>query len=273
MFHTMNVLVTGASAGFGVAIAEQFVRAGHAVVAAARRTKRLEQLQDRVGSGRLHICTMDVSDLDSIRSGLESIPSSCRPIDVLINNAGLALGLEPSHQTSVQDWNTMINTNCLGAVALTRLLLPEMVNNKKGLIINMGSVAGIYPYPGSSVYGASKAFLHQFTNNLRADLVGTGVRATTIAPGLCSGTEFSQVRFGGDIDRARAVYEGTQALTASDIAETVYWVATRPPHININMLELMPTCQGFGPFAIHRQPSPLSVQFDCTLRSQGDSNK
>jgi 3-hydroxy acid dehydrogenase / malonic semialdehyde reductase len=180
------------------------------------------------------------------------LPQSWRQIDVLINNAGLALNTLPADQVPLQDWETMIATNCLGLVTMTRAILPSMVERGTGLVINLGSVAGHYPYPGGNVYGATKAFVEQFTLNLRADLVGTGVRATNLAPGLCGGTEFSNVRFKGDDAAAAKVYEGTQPLTAQDIADTAYWIATLPPHININSIEMMPTCQGFGPFNIKR---------------------
>jgi len=195
---------------------------------------------------------LDVTDKQSITQALASLPSAWQEIDVLINNAGLALGLEPAHQVALEDWETMIDTNVKGLVTMTRFLLPAMVKRGSGTIINLGSIAGAYPYPGGNVYGATKAFVDQFTLNLRADLVGTGVRATNLAPGLCGGTEFSNVRFKGNDDAAAKVYEGTTPLTAKDIAEAAFWVATLPAHVNINYLELMPTCQGFGPLNVKR---------------------
>jgi 3-hydroxy acid dehydrogenase/malonic semialdehyde reductase len=170
---------------------------------------------------------------------------------VLINNAGLALNTKPAYDVPLEDWETMIATNIKGLVTMTHALLPAMVERGSGLVINIGSVAGRTPYPGGNVYGATKAFVEQFTLNLRADLVGTGVRATNIAPGLCGGTEFSNVRLRDDAAAAK-VYEGTQPLTADDIAETAYWVASLPPHVNINQIEMMPTCQGYGPLNIKR---------------------
>ncbi|GAB3417930.1 SDR family oxidoreductase [Massilia agilis] len=248
----MIVFITGASAGFGAEMARTFVRNGHQVVLAARRMDRLKALAAELGDNALPL-EMDVSDKESIDEALSMLPQSWRQIDVLINNAGLALNTLPAHQVPLEDWDTMIDTNCKGLVTMTRAVLPAMVERGSGLIINLGSVAGAYPYPGGNVYGATKAFVDQFTLNLRADLVGTGVRATNLAPGLCGGTEFSNVRFKGDDALAAKVYEGTTPLTAQDIAEAAYWVATLPPHVNINSIEMMPTCQGFAPFNIKRQ--------------------
>jgi NADP-dependent 3-hydroxy acid dehydrogenase YdfG len=246
----MLVLITGASSGFGAEMARKFVKHGHKVIAAARRKNRLDALAAELGEALLPIA-MDVSDKASIDAGLAALPADWRDIDVLVNNAGLALGIEPAHEASLEEWETMIDTNCKGLVTVTRALLPAMVARGSGLVINIGSVAGAYPYPGGNVYGATKAFVDQFTLNLRADLVGTGVRATNIAPGLCGGTEFSNVRLKDDAAAAK-VYEGTVPLTAQDIAEAAYWIATLPPHVNINYIEMMPTCQGFSPFAIKR---------------------
>lgn len=247
----MIVLVTGASSGFGAAIARKFVRHGHRVIAAARRTERLAQLATELGAQLLPV-ELDVTNKASIKQMLETLPADWQAIDVLVNNAGLALGLEPAHEAHLQDWETMIATNCQGLVAMTRALLPQMVARGSGLVINISSIAGSYPYPGGNVYGATKAFVDQFTLNLRADLVGTGVRATDIAPGIAGGTEFSNVRFKGDDAAAAKVYQGVQALTSEDIAEAAYWVTTLPAHVNINHLEMMPTCQGFSPLLIKR---------------------
>jgi 3-hydroxy acid dehydrogenase/malonic semialdehyde reductase len=247
----MIVFITGASSGFGAEMARVFVGHGHQVVISGRRQDRLDALAAELGDLALPI-VMDVTDKASIHDALAMLPQSWRQIDVLINNAGLALGTQPAHQASLEDWETMIATNCTGLVSMTRALLPAMVERGSGLVINIGSVAGAFPYPGGNVYGATKAFVDQFTLNLRADLVGTGVRASNIAPGLCGGTEFSNVRFKGDDERAAKVYEGTVPLSASDIAETAYWIATLPPHVNINMVEMMPTCQGFAGMAIKR---------------------
>ena len=247
----MNVFITGASSGFGAAMARKFVRNGHRVIAAARRTERLEELAAELAPQVLPV-VMDVTSKASITAALAALPAEWQPIDVLINNAGLALGTEPAQEASLDEWETMIATNCQGLVTMTRLVLPAMVARGSGTVINIGSTAGAYPYPGGNVYGATKAFVDQFTLNLRADLVGTGVRATTIAPGLCGGTEFSNVRFRGNDAAASKVYEGTVPLNADDIAESAYWVATLPAHVNINYLEMMPNCQGFSPFTIKR---------------------
>lgn len=248
----MIVLVTGASSGFGAAIARRFVKQGHRVIAAARRTDRLAALAAELGQHLLPVA-LDVTDKASIDRMLAELPAEWQAIDVLVNNAGLALGLEPAQAAHLQDWETMIATNCQGLVWMTRALLPQMVERGSGHVINIGSVAGSYPYPGGNVYGATKAFVEQFTLNLRADLVGTGVKATNIAPGMAGGTEFSNVRFKGDDASAAKVYEGTQALTADDVAEAAYWAATLPAHVNINQIEMMPTCQGFSPFNVKRK--------------------
>ena len=247
----MIVLITGASAGFGEEMARKFIRQGHQVIAAARRVERLEKLHQELGDKLLPI-GLDVTDKASVDAALSALPQDFQPIDVLINNAGLALGTEAAQQSRLDEWETMIATNIRGLVTLTHALLPGMVARASGLIINLGSTAGNTPYPGGNVYGASKAFVEQFTRNLRADLVGTGVRATNLAPGLCGGTEFSNVRFRGDDAAATKVYAGTVPLTAVDIAEAAYWVATLPAHVNINQLEMMPTCQGYGPLTVKR---------------------
>jgi NADP-dependent 3-hydroxy acid dehydrogenase YdfG len=247
----MIVFITGASAGFGAAMARTFVQGGHKVLISGRREDRLQALAAELGDAARPI-VLDVTDKASIKAALDSLPAEWQQIDVLVNNAGLALGVTPAHESSLEDWDTMIATNCSGLVAMTRAILPDMVRRGSGTVINLGSVAGATPYPGGNVYGATKAFVEQFTLNLRADLVGTGVRATNLAPGLCGGTEFSNVRLKGNDTAAAKVYEGTVPLTAEDIANTAYWIATLPPHININRIEMMPTCQGYGPLAIKR---------------------
>jgi len=247
----MIVLITGASAGFGAEMARTFVSNGHRVILAARRTDRIADLAAELGDAALPV-TLDVTSRASIEAALAGLPAGWKGIDVLINNAGLALNTVPAHEVPLEDWETMIATNCKGLVTMTRLVLPDMVARGSGLVINIGSTAGHYPYPGGNVYGATKAFVEQFTLNLRADLVGTGVRATNLAPGLSGGTEFSNVRFKGDDSAAAKVYEGTTPLSAKDIADTAYWIATLPPHVNVNSIELMPTCQGFSPFTVKR---------------------
>lgn len=248
----LTVLVTGASVGFGAAITRRFVAEGHRVIAAARRLDKLDALRAELGSAVLPVA-LDVTDRKAIETLAASLPADWAAIDVLVNNAGLALGLEPAHQASLEDWELMVDTNIKGLMTMTRAFLPGMVARGRGHVINIGSTAGKWPYPGGNTYGATKAFVRQFTLNLRADLVGTGVRATDIEPGLCGGTEFSNVRFHGDDGKAASVYAGTVPLSADDVADAVYWVASRPAHVNINHLQLMPECQAIGPLAVKRQ--------------------
>lgn len=248
------VFVTGASSGFGEAIARRFATDGWRVIAAARRVDRLDGLAGEFGGAVLPV-DLDVRDRDAVNAAVEGLPDDFAAVDVLVNNAGLALGLEPAQQADIDSWQRMIDTNCSGLVYVTRALLPGMVERARGHVVNIGSIAGRYPYPGGNVYGATKAFVHQFTLNLRADLHGTGIRATSIEPGLAGGTEFSTVRFGGDADRAAAVYDGTEPLTADDVAEAVRWVTSVPPHVNINVVEMTPVTQAFGPLPVVRTPS------------------
>jgi 3-hydroxy acid dehydrogenase / malonic semialdehyde reductase len=248
-----TLFVTGASSGFGFAIAQRFLVEGWRAVVCARRFDRLQVLSSRFPD-RVLALALDVTDRAEVARKVQELPREFANIDVLVNNAGLALGLAPAHAANLDDWDRMIGTNCSGLVHVTRAVSPGMVARKRGSIVNIGSIAGEHPYPGGNVYGATKAFVHQFTQNLNADLIGTGVRASCVEPGLCSGTEFSKVRFDGDEERAQAVYAGTTPLTAEDIADTVYWIATRPPHVTINVISMMPNCQSFGPFAIKRNP-------------------
>lgn len=247
----MIVVITGASAGFGEAMARQFVAAGHRVIATARRGERLARLAAELGEA-LRPLTLDVSDRAAVQQAFATLPAAWADVDLLVNNAGLALGLEPAHRAELDDWERMIDTNIKGLVYCTHALLPGMVARNRGHIVNIGSTAAEWPYPGGNAYGATKAFVHQFSLNLRADLLGTAVRVTDIQPGLCGGTEFSEVRYRGDREQAGKVYAGTQPLTPEDVAETVCWVATRPAHVNINSLQMMPVCQAFGPLAVAR---------------------
>ncbi|HEB50054.1 MAG TPA: SDR family oxidoreductase [Desulfobulbus sp.] len=247
-----TILITGATSGFGRACAERFAREGWRLIIIGRRQKRLDELAGRLAATPLHAVRLDVRDRDRVRAMVRALPPAFRQIDVLLNNAGLALGLEGAHEADPDDWETMIDTNIKGLCHLTRTILPGMVERDRGHIINMGSVAGIYPYPGANVYGGTKAFVRQFSRNLIADLVATRVRVTNIEPGLAE-SEFSIVRFHGDRTRADQVYQGTEPLTPDDIAEIVHWVTSVPPHVNINSVEVMPVCQGCAPFAIHRR--------------------
>lgn len=246
-----TIFITGATAGFGRACAQRFARAGWRLIVTGRRPERLRELSDRLSSVAVHTAVLDVRDLDAVKAMVAGLPEEYRAIDVLLNNAGLALGLEGAHRAEVSDWETMIDTNVKGLCYLTRCILPTMVDRNLGHIINMGSIAGTYPYPGGNVYGATKAFVKQFSRNLLADLVHTRIRVTNIEPGLAE-SEFSLVRFHGDKDKADAVYRGTEPLTPEDIADIIYWVTSVPPHVNISAVEVMPVCQSCGPFFIHR---------------------
>jgi 3-hydroxy acid dehydrogenase / malonic semialdehyde reductase len=248
-----TVFVTGASSGFGAAITRRYAAEGARVVAAARRVDRIEELAAATG-GRVLPVALDVRDGDAVRRAVADLPDEYARIDVLVNNAGLAKGLEPAHRADPADWDEMIDTNCRGLVHCTHAVLPGMVERGRGHVVNLGSVAATYPYPGGNVYGGTKAFVRQFSLNLRSDLHGTGVKVTCIEPGMCEGTEFSVVRFRGDAERAGAVYSGLQALTADDIAESVHWVTSQPDHVNVNVIELMPVAQSFAPFQVHRDP-------------------
>jgi 3-hydroxy acid dehydrogenase / malonic semialdehyde reductase len=249
-----TVLITGASAGFGTSIARRFAADGARVVVSARRGDRIAALAGELGDRALAL-ELDVRNRAAVERAIAALPPAFAEIDVLVNNAGLARGLEPAQRATVDDWDQMVDTNCKGLMYATRAVLPGMVARGRGHVINIGSVAGSYPYPGGNVYGASKAFVHQFSLNLRSDLHGTGVRVTCIEPGLAGGTEFSTVRFNGDHDRAKAVYAGVDALGPDDVADAVHWVASLPAHVNVNVLELMTVAQSFGPFQIHRRPT------------------
>jgi 3-hydroxy acid dehydrogenase/malonic semialdehyde reductase len=249
---TRTILITGATAGFGAAMARRFVRDGDRVIATGRRADRLEALRAELGDALLPV-TLDVTDRRATEELPGSLPAGWQDVDVLVNNAGLALGLDPAQESDLGQWETMVATNVNGVLHVTHALLPGMVARNRGHVVMIGSTAATYPYPGGHVYGASKAFVKQFTLNLKADLVGTNVRVTDIEPGLVGGTEFSGVRFGGNQARAGAVYAGTTPLTADDIAEAVAWVVNLPAHVNVNRMELMPTCQAPGPLAIKRR--------------------
>ncbi|WP_423198506.1 putative NADP-dependent dehydrogenase in aabA 3'region [Cupriavidus sp. H19C3] len=249
----MNVFVTGATAGFGAAIARRFVAAGHRVIAAGRRKERLDALVEELGRDKVLPVVLDVRDRAAVEAAVAALPPGFAEIDLLVNNAGLALGLELAQDADLDKWEQMVDTNIKGLMYMTRAVLPGMVARKRGHVINIGSVAGTYPYPGGNAYGATKAFVRQFSLNLRADVAGTGVRVTDVAPGLVGGTEFSSVRFDGDQARADKVYENTEALTAEDIAETVFWAATQPARVNINVVEIMPVVQAFTALTIQRQ--------------------
>jgi 3-hydroxy acid dehydrogenase / malonic semialdehyde reductase len=249
----MIILVTGATSGFGLAIARRFAAEGHRVIAAGRRGERLAALVQELGTARVHPVVLDVRDRHAIDAALAALPGELGAIDLLVNNAGLAVGLEPAQRADIEAWERMVDTNVKGLMYVTRAVLPGMVARGRGHIVNLGSIAATYPYPGGNVYGATKAFVRQFSLNLRADLVGTRIRVTDVEPGLVGGTEFSAVRFDGDTHKAAKLYEGADALTPEDIAETVHWVASLPERVNINAIELMPVTQSFGALPVHRR--------------------
>ena len=246
-----TVFVTGASSGFGAATARRFASEGFRVVAAARRAERIEELAAEFGS-KIAPITLDVRDREAVAEAVSGLPPEFAEIDVLVNNAGLALGMSPAHEADLDQWDQMIDTNCKGLTYCTRAIIPGMVARGRGHVINLGSVAGTYPYPGGNTYAGTKAFVHQFSLALRSDLHGSGVRVTCVEPGMAD-TEFSLVRFSGDQEKADGTYTGMQPLTGDDIAETIYWAATLPPHVNINTIELMPTQQSFSPFQVARE--------------------
>lgn len=248
----MIILVTGATSGFGESITRHFVNHGHKVIATGRRAERLDLLQQELGDALLPL-TLDIRDRGAIEAALNALPSTWRNIDILVNNAGLALGLEPAQRANIEDWETMIDTNNKGLVYMTHALLPGMVERNCGHIINIGSTAGCWPYSGGNVYGATKAFVRQFSLNLRADLQKTALRVTDIEPGLVNGTEFSTVRFKGDEEKVKQTYENANALTPEDVTEAVWWVANLPKHVNINTLEMMPVSQSFAGLSVNRQ--------------------
>ena len=250
----MNVLITGASAGFGKALAERLVANGHRVVGCARRLDKLNALAETLGEAFLPV-VMDVSDTASIPQIIADLPDGFKQIDVLVNNAGLALGTEPAHKASLDDWMRMTDTNIKGLMALTHAVLPAMVARDSGYIINVGSIAGSWPYFGGNVYGATKAFVKQFSLNLRADLVGTQVRVTNIEPGVVAGTEFSNVRYHGDDDKAAKVYDGFKTMTGEDIGDILLWLIESPAHINVNRLEVMPVAQTYNGLTVAKKDS------------------
>lgn len=244
-------LVTGATAGFGLAICQTLLNAGYSVIGTGRRKERLMALQQEFPDTFLPLA-FDISDREQALEALDGLPECWKKVDLLINNAGLALGIEPAYQANLVDWHQVIDTNIKGLLTVTHWVLPQMVERNSGYIINMGSIAGTYPYPGGNVYGGTKAFIEQFSLNLRADLAGTAIRVSNIEPGLCGGTEFSQVRFRGDEEKVTRLYENVQYITPDDIAQMVLWLSQLPEHVNINRIEVMPTAQSFSALPVHR---------------------
>jgi 3-hydroxy acid dehydrogenase/malonic semialdehyde reductase len=246
-----TIFITGATSGFGAAAAHRFAKCGARLVLCGRRGERLAEIKAEL-KVPTHVVTLDVRDRKAVFDAIAALPAEFAAIDVLVNNAGLAAGLEPAYKADLEDWEQMVDTNVKGLMYCTRAVLPGMVERKRGHVINLGSVAGSYPYPGGNVYGGTKAFVEQFSLNLRNDLGGTNIRVTNIEPGMCE-TEFSVVRFKGDKQAAAKVYQGMTPLSADDIAEQIHWVASLPAHVNINRIEIMPVAQSWAGFAVHRE--------------------
>ena len=247
---TKTVWITGATSGFGAAAVERFVAGGWRVIASGRRADRLQQLVTRHGAERVHAAAFDVRDEAAMRAAHANLPPAFAGIDLLVNNAGLALGTAPAQQADLAQWKQMIDTNVTALVTLTHLLLPQLIE-RRGAIVNISSIAGSYAYRGGNVYGGTKAFVTQFSQNLRSDLHGTGVRVTSVEPGMAE-TEFTLVRTGGDQAASEKLYAGAQPITADDIADTIWWIANLPPHLNINRLEVMPVSQSAAGLQVAR---------------------
>ncbi|MGH8032345.1 MAG: SDR family NAD(P)-dependent oxidoreductase [Luteimonas sp.] len=245
-----TILVTGATSGFGAATVARFANAGWRVIATGRRADRLQRLVDRYGADVVHACAFDIRDADAMHAALDAIPAAFRDIDVLVNNAGLALGTQPAQRADLAQWRQMIDTNITALATITHTLLPQLIA-RKGAIVNISSISATYPYAGGNVYGGTKAFVTQFTLGLRADLHGTGVRVTSIEPGMAE-TEFTLVRTSGDRAAAEKMYTGANPITAEDLADTLWWIATLPPHLNVNRLELMAVSQSSAGLQVHR---------------------
>ena len=245
-----TALITGATAGIGAASARRFVAAGWKVVVTGRRAERLEALVGELGEEKVHAISFDMRDEGAIDAALAELPADFADVDLLINNAGLALGTAPAQQADLGQWRQMIDTNVTSLVTITHKLLPRLIA-RRGAIINISSVAATYPYTGGNVYGGTKAFVSQFSLGLRSDLHGTGVRVTSIEPGMVE-TEFTLVRTGSQT-ASDALYGSANPMTAEDIAETLLWVASQPPHINLNRIELMPVTQSFAGFQVARE--------------------
>jgi len=236
------VLITGATSGFGEATAERFVKEGYTIIITGRRKERLDAFKARFPQANILPLCFDVSDQKAVFEAINALPDAYKNIDILVNNAGLALGLGRAPEANLSDWETMIDTNIKGLLYVTKAVLPIMVERKSGYIFNLGSIAGNWPYEGGNVYGATKAFVRQFSLNLRTDLKGTNIRVTNIEPGFAE-TEFSEVRFKGDKEKAAQVYKGTKALDKEDIAQTIFTLSQLPAHVNVNTIEIMPTMQ------------------------------
>lgn len=247
---TKTAWITGATSGFGAATVERFVTGGWRVIASGRRADRLQQLVDRHGAEHVHALAFDIRDEAAMHAAHAALPPAFAGIDLLVNNAGLALGTAPAQRADLAQWKQMIDTNITALVSITHLLLPQLIE-RRGAIVNISSIAGSYAYAGGNVYGASKAFVTQFSLNLRTDLHGTGVRVTSVEPGMAE-TEFTVVRTGGDRAASNKLYAGAHPITAVDIADTIWWIANLPSHLNVNRIEMMPTSQSAAGLQVHR---------------------
>ncbi len=247
---TKTAWITGATSGFGAATVERFVAGGWRVIASGRRMERLQRLVARHGAERVHAAAFDVRDEAAMRAAQANLPPEFAGIDLLVNSAGLALGTAPAQQADLAQWKQMIDTNVTALVTLTYLLLPQLIE-RRGAIVNISSIAGSYAYRGGNVYGGSKAFVTQFSQNLRTDLHGSGVRVTSVEPGMAE-TEFTLVRTGGDQAASDQLYAGAHPITAGDIADTIWWIANLPPHLNVNRIEVMPVSQSAAGLQVHR---------------------
>lgn len=249
-----TAFITGATSGFGLACARRFAADGWNLVLTGRREERLAAIRDELSAQcQVLTLTLDVTDAEAVKAAVDALPDPFAQVDLLLNNAGLALGTEAAQNCDLKEWQKMIDTNVSGLVAVTHALLPTLIKQGKGSsIINLGSIAGHWPYPGGNVYCGTKAFVEQFSYGLRCDLSGTGVRVTNLAPGL-SESEFTLVRTGGNQDAYDSLYKGADPIQPQDVADTVFWLASLPPHLNVNQLELMPVSQAWSPFSIHRE--------------------
>ena len=252
------VLITGASSGIGAACAKIFARGGAKLILAARRIDKLDRLAKELvetgviaSANQIYLLELDVRDRPKVESAVNTLPEAWKAIDILINNAGLSRGLDKLHEGNFQDWEEMIDTNVKGLLYMTRYIVPGMVNRNRGHVINIGSIAGRETYPKGNVYCATKAAVKAISEGLKQDLLGTPVRVTQIEPGLVE-TEFSNVRFHGDAEKAKNVYQGLTPLTGDDVADVVYFCATRSPHVNISEILLVPTDQATATL-VHRK--------------------
>jgi 3-hydroxy acid dehydrogenase / malonic semialdehyde reductase len=248
-----TVFITGATSGFGRACAEKFADSEWSLILVGRRRDRLKEIEKKLcKKTNVHTISLDIRDSNAVQQEIRNLPDPFGKVDVLLNNAGLALGMEPAYASNIEDWDTIIDTNIKGLVYCTRCLLPQMVDRNAGHIVNIGSIAGQWPYPNINTYGASKAFVRQFSFNLRADLFGTKVRVSLIEPGMAD-SEFALVRLKGDQQKAKQLLQNAEVLKPADIAEVVFWTVSLPDHVNINSIQVMPTSQTWGPFKIHRK--------------------